>query len=138
MDADRDRSPQRMVRNYDKKGGHGGHRAGSAATPEMWEENGGREAVLEAAAERRLEEEAERRRVEEAKKKEVEKSKRRWKEMVEKGKKQKAATEEDAAGPRRSPRKSGEASCSTDLAAPSPAAPARSPKSSGKKPMRDA
>ena len=44
-----------MVRNYIKKGGHGGRRGGQGLAFQHWEDQGGRKAAAEAKAQREAE-----------------------------------------------------------------------------------
>ena len=44
-----------MVRNYIKKGGHGGRRRGQGLPAQHWEAQGGRKAAAEAKAQRKAE-----------------------------------------------------------------------------------
>ena len=91
---------QLMVRNYIKKGNHGGGGRNAGLPPAYWDEQGGREAAAE--AKRKREEEA-------AAKEKADDDKRKadWMAMVARSKKQKKeSTTEEAEDPlRRSPRK---------------------------------
>ena len=91
---------QLMVRNYIKKGNHGGGGRNAGLPPAYWDEQGGREAAAE--AKRKREEEAAAN-----EKADDDKRKADWMAMVARSKKQKKeSTTEEAEDPlRRSPRK---------------------------------
>ena len=91
---------QLLMRNYIKKGNHGGHGRGGGLPPGYWEEQGGRKAAAEAKKKRKEEAAAKR-------KADDDKSKAVWMAMVARSKEHKneSTTEEAEAAQRRSPRK---------------------------------